>query len=240
MRYQRKLQRGILIKRYKRFLADIETEAGNLMTIHCPNTGSMKNCQQPGSRVWYTESQNPKRKYAYTWELVEVEQKYTVGINTGLANKLVYEAIEAGRIEQLACYQAIRTEVPYGEQGSRIDLLLENPEPESAPGCYVEVKNVSLGVGNGLGIFPDSISSRGQKHLAELLHMLSLGHRAVLLFCVQHSGIDRVTAADEIDAEYGRLLREVTTAGVEVFAYRADFDIKNSSIELHKQLPVIL
>ncbi len=240
MRFENELQQGTLIKRYKRFLADIKTEGGELITIYCPNTGSMKNCQEPGSRVWYTKSNNSKRKYACTWELVEVAQKHIVGINTGLANTLVYEAIAADRIEQLRGYQSIRTEVPYGEQRSRIDLLLENPDTKSDPSCFVEVKNVSLGMGEGLGIFPDAVTKRRQKHLQELLHMYRSGSRAVLMFCVQHSGIDRVAPADAIDAEYGRLLRVVAKAGVEVLAYRADFDLVNASIELHKQLPVIL
>ncbi len=240
MRFERNLQQGILVKRYKRFLADIETKTGELMTLHCPNTGSMKNCQNPGSRIWYTDSQNPKRKYACTWEIVEVEQKHKVGINTGLANKLVYEAISSGRIKQLNGYQNIRTEVPYGEQRSRIDLLLENPGSEPAASCFVEVKNVSLGLSDGLGLFPDAVTTRGQKHLQELLTMHKLGHRAVLLFCVQHSGIERVAPADAIDVKYGRLLREVAAAGVEVLAYRAEFDIENSSIELLKQVPVLL
>lgn len=210
------------------------------MTIHCPNTGSMKNCQEPGSRVWYTDSENPKRKYTCTWELVEVDGEHIVGINTGLANKLVYEAVAAGHIEPLSGYQTIRTEVPYGKQRSRIDLLLESAEPGSGNNCFVEVKSVSLGVGDGLGIFPDAVTSRGQKHLRELLHMHEEGHRAVLLFCVQHSGIKRVAPADSIDAEYGRLLREVAAAGVEVLAFAAEFDLAASSIELRRQLPVIL
>lgn len=240
MRYERKLQEGILVKRYKRFLADIETEAGELITIHCPNTGSMKNCQEPGSRVWYSDSQNPKRKYAYTWEMVEVEKKYIVGINTGLANKLVKEAIQAKLIAQLNGYGSIRAEVSYGEQASRIDFLLEQHELETTASCYLEVKNVSLGMGGGLGLFPDAVTSRGQKHLQELSYMHSKGHRAVLLFCVQHSGIARVALADDIDFEYGRLLREVSAAGVEVIAYGAEFDLENSSIELRRQVPVVL
>ena len=229
-----------MIKRYKRFLADITTDAGESITIHCPNTGSMKNCQEPGSRVWFTDSENPKRKYACTWELVEVEKQHIVGINTGLANKLVHEAVASARIEELSGYQSIRTEVAYGEQKSRIDLLLEGSNGDPDAQCYVEVKNVSLGLGDGLGSFPDAVTSRGQKHLQELLHLRSLGHRAVLLFCVQHSGIQRVEPADDIDPEYGRLLREVVSKGVEVLAYRAEFDVRNSKVELREKVPVLL
>jgi sugar fermentation stimulation protein A len=240
MQLQKKLQEGVLLKRYKRFLADITTQAGESITIHCPNTGSMKNCQEPGSRIWYSDSENPNRKYACTWELVEVDNKHIVGINTGLANKLVHEAIISNRIIELTTYESIRTEVAYGEQKSRIDLLLEGTAKNPDALCYVEVKNVSLGLGDGLGSFPDAVTTRGQKHLQELLHMHSLGHRAVLLFCVQHSGIRRIIPADNIDPEYGRLLREVASKGVEVIAYRADFDVQNSRVMLREKVPVLL
>ena len=240
MQLQKKLQEGVLLKRYKRFLADITNQEGESITIHCPNTGSMKNCQEPGSRIWYSDSENPKRKYACTWELVEVESKHIVGINTGLANKLVREAIASNRIEELMAYKSLRTEVAYGEQKSRIDLLLEGTEKDLDALCYVEVKNVSFGVGDGLGSFPDAVTTRGQKHLQELLHMHSLGYRAVLLFCVQHSGIQRIIPADNIDPEYGRLLREVVSKGVEVIAYRADFDVQNSLVTLREKVPVLL
>jgi|TARA_B110000967_G_C18825585_1_gene531186 sugar fermentation stimulation protein A len=240
MQLQKKLQEGVLLKRYKRFLADITTQAGESITIHCPNTGSMKNCQEPGSRIWYSDSENPNRKYACTWELVEVDNKHIVGINTGLANKLVHEAITSNRIIELTTYESIRTEVAYGEQKSRIDLLLEGTAKDPDALCYVEVKNVSLGLGDGLGSFPDAVTTRGQKHLQELLHMHSLGHRAVLLFCVQHSGIRRIIPADNIDPDYGRLLREVASKGVEVIAYRADFDVQNSRVMLREKVPVLL
>jgi len=240
MQLQKKLQEGVLLKRYKRFLADITTQAGESITIHCPNTGSMKNCQEPGSRIWYSDSENPNRKYACTWELVEVDNKHIVGINTGLANKLVHEAITSNRIIELTTYESIRTEVAYGEQKSRIDLLLEGTAKDPDALCYVEVKNVSLGLGDGLGSFPDAVTTRGQKHLQELLHMHSLGHRAVLLFCVQHSGIRRIIPADNIDPEYGRLLREVASKGVEVIGYRADFDVQNSRVMLREKVPVLL
>ena len=240
MQLQKKLQEGVLLKRYKRFLADITTQAGESITIHCPNTGSMKNCQEPGSRIWYSDSENPNRKYACTWELVEVDNKHIVGINTGLANKLVHEAITSNRIIELTTYESIRTEVAYGEQKSRIDLLLGGTAKDPDALCYVEVKSVSLGLGDGLGSFPDAVTTRGQKHLQELLHMHSLGHRAVLLFCVQHSGIRRIIPADNIDPEYGRLLREVASKGVEVIAYRADFDVQNSRVMLREKVPVLL
>jgi len=240
MQLQKKLQVGVLQKRYKRFLADITTGAGESITIHCPNTGSMKNCQEPGSRVWYSDSGNPKRKYACTWDFVEVDKNHIVGINTGLSNKLVHEAIASDRIDELTGYESIRTEVAYGAQRSRIDLLLKGTTNDPDAMCYVEVKNVSLGLGDGLGSFPDAVTTRGQKHLQELLHMHAQGHRAVLLFCVQHSGIRRITPADDIDPEYGRQLREVVSKGVEVLAYRAEIDLQNSRVTLREKVPVLL
>lgn len=237
MQFPDPLQEAVLIRRYKRFLADIETADGRRLTIHCPNTGSMKNCQEPGSRVWYTLSDNPKRKYPGTWQIVEVDRKFLVGINTGLANTLVAEAIVAGRVEALAGYSQIRREVPYGEQRSRIDLLLESGRQAD---CYVEVKNVSLGMGQGRGLFPDAVTVRGHKHLQELMQMVAAGNRAALFFCVQHTGIDFVSPADEIDPEYGRLLREAQAVGVELLAMRARFDVDGGGIELQEQLPVRL
>ena len=201
MQFEPPLQQATLRRRYKRFLADIELPDGSVITLHCPNTGSMKNCQQPGSRVWYSTSNNPKRKYPHTWQIVEVDSAWLVGINTGLANTLVREAIESGVVKQLQGYPLLRTEVPYGEQNSRVDIVLEKPESGATDCCYVEVKNVSLGLANGIGSFPDALTIRGQKHLQELMHMQSQGHRSVLFFCVQHNGIESVTPADDIDPE---------------------------------------
>lgn len=232
------LQQGILIKRYKRFLADIETTSGDVITIHCPNTGSMTNCQDPGSKVWYSTSANPKRKYPNTWEIVQPENGAFIGINTGLSNLLVKEGIENGVVKELAGYSAIRSEVKYGDQNSRVDLLLEYGSGSEQFLSYVEVKNVSLCVGEGLGLFPDAKTLRGQKHLQELMAMTSEGHRAALVFCVQHSEIDKVSPADEVDPDYGRLLREAKARGVELIAYQARFDVTESRIVLHKKLPI--
>jgi len=156
------LQQGILVKRYKRFLADIKLAGGKAITIHCPNTGSMKNCQQPGSRVWFSTSSNAGRKYPHTWEVIEIDGANLVGINTGRANALVFEALENAMVPELSGYEKIKREVKYGEQGSRIDILLEHPQ--RIP-CFVEIKNVSLGVSDGKGLFPDAVTTRGQKHL---------------------------------------------------------------------------
>ena len=238
MKFPAPLQEAILIRRYKRFLADVELSSGEIITLHCPNTGSMKNCQQPGSRVWFTDSGNEKRKYPCTWQLVEVDGRYLVGINTGLSNSLVEEAIKDGIVSELQGYASVRREVPYGEQRSRIDLLLEDRE-KAAQRCYIEVKNVSLGLGRGLGEFPDAVTTRGQKHLEELMHISRQGDRAVLFFCVQHEGIDAVRPADEIDPEYGKLLRKAVATGVEVLAYAAEFDLEEGTIVLNRRVSLV-
>ncbi|MCH2355434.1 MAG: DNA/RNA nuclease SfsA [Pseudomonadales bacterium] len=241
MRFDPPLQHGKLIKRYKRFLADVELDNGEVITMHCPNTGSMKNCQTPGSRIWYSRASNPKRKYPHTWEIVEVDSLDLVGINTHRANQLVVEAIKAGTVQQLRGYGQLETEVPYGEQSSRIDILLRGATSRvNQADCYVEVKNVSLGMGKGLGLFPDAVTRRGQKHLQELMSMSSRGYRAVLFFCVQHSGIQRVSPADEIDPEYGRLLRQAASQGVELMAYGAVYDMDASMIQLSRELTLVL
>ena len=221
MRFPVPLLAGRLSKRYKRFLADVVLDDGRALTAHCPNTGSMLGCQQPGSRVWLSESDNPKRKYPHTWELVELAGGVLVGINTGRANALVREAIESGLIGELAGYDEIRAEVRYGNENSRIDFLLTGNEGS----CYVEVKNVTAAVDEGIAVFPDAVSTRGTKHLRELMDTARhVGRRAVLCYCVQRSDVGEVRPADEIDPDYGRTLREALDGGVEVIAYRAEID----------------
>ncbi|TYL49032.1 DNA/RNA nuclease SfsA [Marinomonas sp. IMCC 4694] len=220
MKFPTKLLEGRLIKRYKRFLADIELPTGEVIVAHCPNTGSMKRCQQESARVWVSESNNPKRKLAYTWELVEVDKAYLACINTGYPNKLVGEAIANGVISELAGYSEQKAEVKYGEN-SRIDWLLTH---ENGRKCYVEVKNVTLLEEDGLGYFPDAVTERGRKHLYELAKMVEEGHRAVMLFCVSHTGIDSVTPASHIDPKYAQAFIEVIKRGVEVLAYNVVID----------------
>jgi sugar fermentation stimulation protein A len=203
-----------LIKRYKRFLADVTLEDGSIITVHCPNSGSMKGCATPGSRVYLSRSAITTRKYPYTWELVEADGCWA-GINTGLPNRLVHEAIADGTVTELQGYDTVRQEVPYGEH-SRIDLLLEG----SRPRCYVEVKNVTL-VEDGRALFPDAVTTRGQKHLNELMRVVREGDRGVIFFTVQRSDGNTVAPADRIDPEYGRLLRLALANGVEALAYRA-------------------
>ncbi len=230
MRFSPKLQSATLIKRYKRFLADVMLDDGKVITIHCPNTGSMKNCDQIGATIWYSTSSSKTRKYPHTWEITSPSPRHKIGINTNRANGLVLEAIESGLVSELQGYKTIRTEVPYGEERSRIDILLES----DAKKCFVEVKNVTLFTGKGIGMFPDAVSIRATKHLRELVAMAQQGYRAVLFFCVQHTAIKKVCAAEEIDPNYGKALRESLEHGVEVLVYGAK--ISCHEIKLTKKL----
>lgn len=225
------LVKGKLIKRYKRFLADVELENGAVVTAFCPNTGSMKSCSDPGNEVRLSISDNPKRKLKYTWELVKSNDVW-VGINTGRPNKLVQEAIETGVAAELQGYRSIRSEVKYG-QSSRIDLLLENEKNR----CYVEVKNVTL-VQGSRALFPDAVTLRGQKHLKELMRMVRDGHRAIMFYVVQREDGKTFAPADEIDPAYGTLLRQAVKAGVEIIAYQAK--VSEREIYLTHGLPVCL
>jgi len=227
MKFAATLVEGRLLKRYKRFLADVELAGGGTITAACPNTGSMMGCCEPGSRVWLSESDSPTRKYRHTWEIVESAGEM-VGINTGLPNRLVREAIDGGVIGELSGYGALRPEVAFGEERSRIDLLLEDA---ARPACYVEVKNVTAAVTGRVAIFPDAVSERGAKHLRELMRLKAQGLRAVLVFCVQRGDVDEVRPADAIDPVYGRTLREAIAGGVEVMAGRAKVTPRGIAID---------
>lgn len=235
MKFKPSLQKAIFLRRYKRFLADVELSDGETVTVHCPNTGSMRNCLVEGSPCWLSHSDNPKRKYAFTWEIATVPGRKKAGVNTARANHLVVEAIENSVIKQLSGYKKLETEVPYGKEKSRIDIRLSQHSRRKESFCYVEVKNVTLAEGKGLGFFPDSISARGSKHLRELIEMKKLGHRAVLFFCVQHTGIQQVQAAAHIDSEYAETLNIAVKEGVEVIAYRAN--LSDKEIVLTEQIP---
>ncbi|WP_299004871.1 DNA/RNA nuclease SfsA [uncultured Shewanella sp.] len=220
MKFSPALESGTLIKRYKRFLADVRLQDGTEVTLHCPNTGSMKNCLFPKQTVWFSTSTNPKRKYSRTWELMQTPNNDTIGINTGRANQVAEEAIKDGIITELLGYKSVKREVKYGNENSRIDLLLE---AEGLPLCYIEVKSCTL-MEDEQGYFPDSVTARGQKHLRELMEMVKAGHRAILLFVVQHSGIQSVKIAKHIDPDYADLLQQAKKAGVEVLAYRCQLN----------------
>ena len=227
-----------LIKRYKRFLADVRLDNDEITTVHCPNTGSMKNCVEENAEIWLSDSDNPKRKYRYTWEYLRTSRGHHIGVNAGKANQLVQSAIRDDLVEPLAGYDTIRPEVKYGDENSRIDLLLQDSKKQD---CYVEVKSVTLledPPSSGIGYFPDAVSERGAKHLRELIKMSQSNARSVLFFCVQHTGIQEVRPADHIDREYGKLLREALDSGVEVLAYKVRKS--NKGFRLWRDLPVIV
>ncbi len=234
MNFPAPLKRVQLIKRYKRFLADVRGEDGREFTIHTPNTGSMMGCAEPGMFIWIRKVDNPRRKYAYTWELSETADGVLIGVNTSMANHLVREAIEQGVVETLQGYEEIRAEMPYGIERSRIDLLLSDPVRGR---CYVEVKNVTARHGTH-AIFPDAVSARGTKHLRELRAMVADGHRGVIFFCVQRGDVERFRPADEIDPLYAQTLREVVGQGVEALAWGGE--ITTRAITLTRPLPVDL
>lgn len=219
MKFNPPLQKAILIKRYKRFLADVMFEDTTECTIHVANTGAMTGCAEPGDSVWYSTSDNTKRKYPFSWELTLTKQNCTICVNTIRANQLVEEAINNNVIQELTGYKTLQREVKYGSENSKIDFLLSNG---AQPDAYVEVKSVTL-LDNGQGYFPDAVTTRGQKHLRELITVAQSGKRAVLLFAVLHSGIDSVKVASHIDVDYAKLIQQAITAGVDIIAYKATF-----------------
>jgi sugar fermentation stimulation protein A len=227
MQFDPPLIAGVLIRRYKRFLADVEID-GRFETAHCANPGSMLGLARPGAPILLSASDNPKRKLRLTWELVKVAGAL-VGINTAYANRLVEEAIRAGRIEALAGYADFRREVPYGE-GSRIDFMLSGPD---RPPCYVEVKSVTL-KRHEAAEFPDSVTVRGARHLRELSAMRSLGARAVMLFVAQRDDCQRLEVAADIDPAYAAALTRARETGVEVLAYACR--VSPTGIEIDRPL----
>ena len=227
-----------LLRRYKRFLADLRLPDGSEITVHCPNTGFMKNCVVENSPCWYSLSESKARKYPQTLEVVTTPGAYLAGINTARANYLVAEALTTGSIPELAGYHLCRREQQYGREKSRIDFLLE-AHPQDKRLCYVEIKNVTLMEADGQGFFPDAVSERGTKHLRELINVIQQGQRAVLLFCVQHTGICQVSPAEHIDPVYAATLREASARGVEVLAYGADINPALNRIVLRHRLLVL-
>ncbi|EOU2464488.1 DNA/RNA nuclease SfsA [Vibrio navarrensis] len=233
MQFQPKLQAATLQKRYKRFLADVTYQDGSIGTIHCANTGAMTGCATAGDTIWYSTSDNPKRKYPHSWELTETAHGELICVNTARANQLAVEAIENGWITELQNYDRLQTEVKYGSENSRIDILLSAHDKAT---CYIEVKSVTLLEPSepGQGYFPDAVTTRGQKHLRELTEMAQNGNRAILLFAVLHSGIEKVSAALHIDAKYSQLLKQAQKAGVEILCYKAE--ISNTEIRLNSAI----
>lgn len=228
------LKPATLIKRYKRFLADAITPEGETFTLHCANTGAMTGCATPGDTLWYSTSDNAKRKYAHSWELTQTQQGEWICVNTLRANTLVREAIEQNLIDELSGYSKISSEVKYGGENSRIDLLLQ---AENRVNCYIEVKSVTL-LQHERGYFPDAVTLRGQKHLRELQSVVENGQRAVLFFAVLHTGIEQVAPAHHIDARYAALLAQVRQAGVEVICYGAT--LSPDGLSLCEKLPFFI
>jgi sugar fermentation stimulation protein A len=235
MLFPEPLKTGRLIKRYKRFLADVKLDSGEEITAHCANPGSMMGLAEPGSKVWLLPNDNPKRKLKYSWELLEVDLgagPVLVGINTGHPNALVADAIQSGKISELSGYPALRREVKYGVN-SRIDILLEK---EDLSRCYVEIKNVHLMRKSGLAEFPDSVTSRGKKHLVELSNMVAEGHRAVMVYLVQRGDAEEFSLARDIDKDYGEAFDAAIDAGVEAIAY--DCEITPQAIKVSGRIPI--
>ena len=231
MQFHPPLQAATLIKRYKRFLADVKTDEGIEFTVHCPNSGSMRGCSTPGSRVLLSTSPNPNRKYPQTLEMIR-EGSTWVGVNTMLTNAIVAEAIADGRVKELQGIDTITREVKIS-QSSRLDLLLEK-EGEK---IYVEIKNCSL-VEEGWAMFPDAVTTRGTKHLHELAKLAKEGHQAIIFFCVQRTDADHFRPAAHIDPLYARTLAEVAGKDDRILVYQAE--VHPHSIQIRKSLPCVL
>jgi len=235
MKFASPLIRGRLIKRYKRFLADVKLDDGTTITCTCPNTGSMLGLTGPGAIVWLSQSDSPTRKYRHTWEMIENDAgagPTLVGINTVHPNKIVAQAIEAGRMAPLKGYQSLKREQKYGAN-SRIDILLEDDTKGRA---YVEIKNVHLMRQAGLAEFPDSVTERGAKHLAELAEMARAGHRAVMVYLVQRADANALSLAADIDPGYAQAFQLAAAAGVEALAYRCR--LTPDEIVIDRKIPV--
>lgn len=240
------LQSATLIRRYKRFLADVTLPNGEQLTLHCPNTGAMTGCADEGDTVWFSTSSNPKRKYAHTWELTEKSNGDLICVNTTRANALVKEALQSAVLPELTGFNQLQSEVKYGQENSRIDFLLQN---ERGQAIYIEVKSVTLlsdaqsavSLPKGSGLFPDAVTTRGQKHLRELMHIHTQGARAAVVYAARHEGITRLHASQPIDPAYAKLLYAAHEAGVEVYALQATFARQHGvpqAITLTKTLPI--
>lgn len=222
------LLKGTLLRRYKRFIADVTLQNGHVVAAHCPNSGSMAGCSEPGRPVYLSRQDGPRRKLKYTWKLIDMPTSL-VGIDTLVPNRLVQAAVQAETVPQLKGYKEIRTEVRYGEN-SRVDLLLEKDDQR----CFLEVKNCTL-VLDRTAYFPDAVTSRGLKHLVELQHQVRRGHRAVMFYLVQRMDAKTFSPADHIDPDYGRELRKAVKNGVEMVVYDVHIDLHG--IEIQHSLP---
>lgn len=228
MEFKKKLVHGTLIKRYKRFLADVKLDSGEIITAHCTNSGSMKSCLENGAEVYLSPANDPKRKTKFTWEMIKINGDW-VGINTGNPNKLAFEAISKGQVPGLDNYTSVVREVKFND--SRFDVFAENEKEK----CFVEVKNVTLKEGN-YALFPDAVTTRGQKHLKTLVEVKKQGMRAVMLYVVQRMDVEIFAPAKEIDPDYANALKQAIAEGVEVIVMQTK--VTPEKIELIKKLPV--
>jgi sugar fermentation stimulation protein A len=226
-----KLIQGTLIKRYKRFMADVRLHNGHIITAHCPNSGSMLGCSEPGRPVYISRHDHAHRRLKYTWEIIDMPSSW-VGVNTMVPNRLIKQAITDNGIDTLSGYETIRAEVPYGER-SRIDILLEKGHQR----CFIEIKNCSL-IQDRIAYFPDAVTSRGLKHLKELQNQVRLGHRSVMVYLVQRMDADAFQPAHHIDPEYAQGLQKAAINGVEILVYDVKLDLEG--ITLRNQLPYTL
>ncbi|RJE76639.1 sugar fermentation stimulation protein SfsA [Pseudoalteromonas sp. MSK9-3] len=234
MKFSSALNEAQLIKRYKRFLVDLVEADGAEFTVHCANTGKMTGCADPGFKAFYSTSKNTKRKYPHSLELTQNTLDHLICVNTNHANKVAIEALKMHQIPELLDYEIHQSEVKYGTENSRIDILLRDPNRTD---CYIEVKSVTL-LEQQQGYFPDTQTLRGQKHLRELIQMKLQGHRAVLLFMVMHTGIESVKPAAHIDHEYAKLLVKAKEMGVEIYAYNTMISLEE--IKIKHRVPVLM
>jgi sugar fermentation stimulation protein A len=232
MRFARPLVRGRLARRYKRFLADVILDDGSEVTAHCPNPGAMLGLAEPGAAIWL-EPAPPGRKLAFGWRLVELEDGHLAGIDTGVPNRVVAEALAAARVPGLAAYRTVRPEVRYGER-SRVDFLLSAP---GLPDAYVEVKNVHLRRGGSLAEFPDCVTARGARHLRELAAMVAAGHRAITLYVVQRTDCTALRLAADLDPGYAAAFAAARAAGVEAAAHATTID--RTEVRLAEPIPMM-
>ncbi len=232
MRFDAAPIEGAFRSRYKRFFADVELPDGSVLTAHCPNTGSLMGCKEPGSPAWLRDSGDEKRKLRHTWQAIRCNGAW-VNVDTGLPNRVVFEALQAGEVPELAGYAEARREVKYGKN-SRIDVLLTDPD---RPPCYVEVKNTTLAE-DGVAMFPDGVTERGLKHLEELRRVVKEGGRAVQFFFVSRGDVEVFRPADAIDPAYATTLRRVVDAGVEIMAWRTR--VEPLALELDRPLEIDL
>ncbi len=230
MKFSKPLIHGILLKRYKRFLADIKLDNGDIVVAHCTNSGSMKSCLENKAEVYLTPVNDPKRKTKFTWEMIKINKNW-VGINTGWPNIIAYEAIKNNDIAKLSGYTHVKREVTF--DNSRFDVFCENENEK----CFVEVKNVTYKKGD-FALFPDAVTTRGQKHLKTLIKAKKQGYRAVMLYIIQRTDVLFFGVANEIDPDYAIILKEASKKGVEIIAMQAE--VSPLSIQLKKEIPIKL